>query len=273
MNNVNFSPQSKRLLEFIDLTGMTINEFGKQCDMPSPNTMGRIVKDGVSPSQKVLDKIIRRFPQLNHDWVVLGYGEMIVKGIQNQPASALSIAKSKTASFESISNSQINHDFQLNELTTRIDKALVLQAQSNQLMQNSMLQMSNQLNKKLDEWETKVNNGFSLLLKITETLPKETAKSLKKAGSNTDRILIKTLEVAQEELFKNLNIQVEHFHKVRTKEFNDARMEHIDFILKLDNQRTERINIDTNKVAEKIIVELEKNTTKAINELKANPKP
>ena len=53
-----------------------------------------------------------------------------------------------------------------------------------------------------------------------------------------------------------------------SKKFGDARMEHIDFILKLDIQRTERIAVDTNKVAVEIIDALNKNTQKAIDELK-----
>jgi len=161
MNNESFSPQSKRLLEFIELTGMTVNEFGKQCGMPSPNTMGRIVKDGKSPSQKVLDKVIARFPQLNYDWVVLGYGEMIVKGILNQPATASSISRSKFASFQSISDNQIDHDFQLNELTTRIDKALALMSQSTQLIQNQQTEMYKLLTSSVYEWEGKVNRNVN----------------------------------------------------------------------------------------------------------------
>jgi len=31
--------------------------------------MIQILKEGVSPSSKVLNKIVKRFPQLNHDWV------------------------------------------------------------------------------------------------------------------------------------------------------------------------------------------------------------
>jgi len=128
VKKIKLSPQSIRLSKFVDLTGYSINAFAKECDIPSTRTMTQILSEGVSPSGKVLDKIVKRFPQLNHDWVVLGYGEMIVKGIQNQPASAASIGKSKAASFEAINDNQVNHDFQLNELTNRIDKALVLQA-------------------------------------------------------------------------------------------------------------------------------------------------
>ena len=52
------------------------------------------------------------------------------------------------------------------------------------------------------------------------------------------------------------------------KKFDDARMEHIEYILKLDVERTERIAIDTNKVAVKIIDALNINTQKAIDQIK-----
>lgn len=119
------SPQSKRLQEFVDLTGYSVNEFAKQCLIPSTRTLTRILTDGGKPSPKILDKIIKRFPQLNHDWVVLGYGEMIVKGFENKPVSADSLQKSTQASFGTIQQSMSDHDFSLNELAKIVEKAIV----------------------------------------------------------------------------------------------------------------------------------------------------
>ena len=79
---VNFSPQSKRLAIFKELTGYSTLEFGKQCNIPSSATMQLIIRQGKVPSIKVLNKIIKRFPQLNSEWVMLGHGEMIVKGVK-----------------------------------------------------------------------------------------------------------------------------------------------------------------------------------------------
>ena len=268
MSKEKFSPQSKRLNEFIELTGMSINEFGKQCSLPSPNTIHRIAKDGFPPSFKVLDKIINRFPQLNHDWVVLGYGEMIVKGIQNQPASAASIGKSKAASFEAINDNQVNHDFQLNELTNRIDKALVLQAQSTQLIQNQIMQMANALDDKMKEWNKSVQRAINIVELMGNNLPVDIKASLKEAGDNTDRIIINTIEVTANEVWEEIKKIEVIKRKEWSKKFDDARAEHIDFILNLDVQRTERIAVDTNKVAVEIIDALNKNTQKAIDELK-----
>ena len=70
-----------------------------------------------------MDKIIRRFPQLNHDWVVLGYGEMIVKGLQTQETSINSLEKSSESSYQYIIQALRDHDFALNELSKTIAKA------------------------------------------------------------------------------------------------------------------------------------------------------
>jgi len=117
------SPQSKRLKEFVDLTGYSLNEFAKQCEIASVRTIAKIISEGATPTSKVLDKIIARFPQLNHDWVVLGYGEMIVKGLQTQETSVNSLEKSSESSYQYIIQALRDHDFALNELSKTIAKA------------------------------------------------------------------------------------------------------------------------------------------------------
>lgn len=120
-----FSPQSKRLKAFIDTTGMSLTEFGKQCKIPSTSSIHNVVSLGKTPSAKLLDKIITRFPQLNHDWVLLGYGEMIVQGMKRQPANANSVTKSRDASYENIQQFLENHDYSLNELANKVQKAML----------------------------------------------------------------------------------------------------------------------------------------------------
>jgi len=123
MTNKKKSPQSIRLDEFRKLTGYTITEFSKQCSIPSPSTLHKIISEGFTPSTKILEKIIARFPQLNHDWVVLGYGEMIVKGLQTQETSVNSLEKSSESSYQYIIQALRDHDFALNELSKTIAKA------------------------------------------------------------------------------------------------------------------------------------------------------
>ena len=54
----NSSAQSDRLKGFIEYTGMSVSQFGKQCDFASSSTLHNVISLGKTPSQKVLDKII-----------------------------------------------------------------------------------------------------------------------------------------------------------------------------------------------------------------------
>lgn len=136
------SPQSERLALFVQKTGYSVNEFGKQCGISSSSTMQGIIVQGKAPTSKVLDKIITRFPQLNHDWVILGYGEMIVPGMSKQVASGTSVLKSKGASFQQISDKQIETSFGINELARRVNEAMAISAQTNQMLTNKVEQLA-----------------------------------------------------------------------------------------------------------------------------------
>ena len=142
MSKKQMSQQSERLSLFVAKTGYSISEFSRQCNIASPRTMTKIVTDGIAPTSKVLDKIITRFPALNHDWVILGYGEMIVPGMRKQAASGSSILKSKGASFQQISDKQIETSFGINELARKVEQAMALNAQTTQLLTNKVEQMA-----------------------------------------------------------------------------------------------------------------------------------
>jgi transcriptional regulator with XRE-family HTH domain len=168
------SPQARRLQKFVDLTGYSVNEFAKQCKIPSTRTLTRILTDGGKPSSKILDKIINRFPQLNHDWVVLGYGEMIVKGFENKEVTADSLQKSTQASFGTIQQSMSDHDFSLNELAkavrdaiTRVDtmSAFVMEAAKNSLEKQELLEklFFEKVDNKIQEVDQHVAQLFHLL--------------------------------------------------------------------------------------------------------------
>lgn len=156
-----FSAQSKRLKQFYETTGFSVNGFAQECSIPSTRTMTQIFSDGRPPSRKVLDKIITRFPALNLDWVILGYGEMIIPGMTKQPASGTSVLKSSGASFQQISDKQIETSFGINELARKVEQAMALNAQTNQLLTNKVEQMSIVLEKTIKE-------GMDFLVKVRE---------------------------------------------------------------------------------------------------------
>ncbi len=78
MAKIEISPQSERLKKFVAKTGYSVTGFGKQCGISSPSTIHKIINEGKVPSSKVLDKIIKRFPMLNTDYIVLGVGNMML---------------------------------------------------------------------------------------------------------------------------------------------------------------------------------------------------
>ena len=142
MSKNQISQQSERLSLFVAKTGYSISEFSRQCNIASPRTMTKIVTDGIAPTSKVLDKIITRFPALNHDWVILGYGEMIIPGMTKQPASGAAVLKSKGASFQQIADKQIETSFGINELARKVEQAMALNAQTTQLLTNKVEQLA-----------------------------------------------------------------------------------------------------------------------------------
>ena len=194
---------AKRLKEFIDTTGMSYSEFARQCDINHAKNITHVVTDGKQPTAKLLNKIISRFPQLNHDWVLLGYGEMIVQGMQRQPANANSVRKSRDASYENIQEFLENHDYSLNELANKVQKAM-LQAQKtfqnvNDRLDNfedrlSMLEknqnnIANSVYTKLDQlWDKyviKINQDLTkfnhVILNLKKDLTNQSVANTKKA--------------------------------------------------------------------------------------------
>jgi len=209
MENKELSDQSKRLAIFVEQTGMSLLEFGKQCGIKSPRTMTQIIKDGSIPSTKVLDKIVNRFPGLNKDWVSLGYGKMIIEGYEKHP-SPDSTKASTNAGFNQIKNYLENHNYSLNELgkdyielkqlfkdqiiidsqrasatTNKIDK-IVLKAE--QYVEKHQKENERGMNAALDmitNFEQRSNIMMSKMEKMMDTI----VKSQKEADARSDESL------------------------------------------------------------------------------------
>ena len=118
------SKQGIRLKEFIDYLELSLDGFRKQCEIGSTNTIPDIINKGKSPTQKVLYKIISRYPQLNKDWMELGIGEMILPQFQNNQISNSAHSASQNSQYSKINTSLINHDFakKISESQKEIDK-------------------------------------------------------------------------------------------------------------------------------------------------------
>ena len=228
------SEQSKRLLEFVKKTGYNYSEFARQCNIASTRSITKILTDGNPPTSKMLDKIITRFPQLNHDWVVLGYGEMIVQGMQRQPANANSVTKSRDASYENIQDFLENHDYSLNELANKVQKAMFSAEKTYRIV-----------NDRLDNFEDR--------LSMLEKNQNNIANSV---YSRLDGLWDKYVIKINEDLIQ-FNEVIQDLKTALTKTSNENTKKAMDFV--------QSLKIDTDKeVTQKILGEFVKHS---------NPKP
>ena len=67
---------SQRLFELINSLSLNINSFSNECGYPSSATIWRIIEQKKKPSNPTINKICNRFPQVNREWLLTGYGEM-----------------------------------------------------------------------------------------------------------------------------------------------------------------------------------------------------
>lgn len=66
----------QRLQKFIDYKGLSINKFSVMVGA-SNSYFGKMFKNNGSIGSEMIEKILRIFPDLNSEWLLLGSGEMI----------------------------------------------------------------------------------------------------------------------------------------------------------------------------------------------------
>lgn len=72
---------NSRILEFVSAKGLSVAEFERLCGLS--NGYVRKVKDSLG--KRGLSDILRRFPDLNSDWLLTGKGEMFLANLTQQP--------------------------------------------------------------------------------------------------------------------------------------------------------------------------------------------
>lgn len=85
-----------RIQKIIDEQGISLNAFAQEIGV-NRSTISHILTGRNKPSVEVLQKILKRFPSLSSDWLILGYGGMHTK---NKSSETPYIAK-KTPKVES----------------------------------------------------------------------------------------------------------------------------------------------------------------------------
>ena len=73
------SRPSERIKNLINSLNLNVNSFSKECGYNTPSTIWAIIKRDQSPTNPTLDKICNRFPQVNREWLMTGYGSMFIE--------------------------------------------------------------------------------------------------------------------------------------------------------------------------------------------------
>lgn len=90
----NISEIKRRILQFIDYMCITREEFYKKVSLNGANFRGKSAKSELSGDK--IANILRCYPDLNPDWLLLGDGEILRKSSLNQatdPSLSLHIEK------------------------------------------------------------------------------------------------------------------------------------------------------------------------------------
>ena len=67
-----------RIQKIIDKQGISLNAFAQEIGV-NRSTVSHILTGRNKPSVEVLQKILKRFPELSSDWLLLGNGGMYAK--------------------------------------------------------------------------------------------------------------------------------------------------------------------------------------------------
>lgn len=73
------STPAQRIDLLINALNLNINSFSKECGYPTSATIWRLINEGAKPSNPTLNKICNRFPQVNREWLMTGFGTMFTK--------------------------------------------------------------------------------------------------------------------------------------------------------------------------------------------------
>jgi hypothetical protein len=160
------SKAADRLKQFIEHTNLSMNAFTKECNIKSSRTISKIVTEGASPSSKVLEKIVTRFPQLNYDWVLMGYGEMLIQGFEKQTSSLHSQTKSTQASFKQIKQGNVDLSYQVDSITKDVSDLIKTVSLSTTNLQTQILDLKNHVVQEFNKAENEAENFLKEITRL-----------------------------------------------------------------------------------------------------------
>jgi len=99
------STPAQRIDLLINALNLNINSFSKECGYPTSATIWRLINEGAKPSNPTLNKICNRFPQVNREWLMTGYGSMFtIQENDDLTVTAKQVIDKLQANTESLKN-------------------------------------------------------------------------------------------------------------------------------------------------------------------------
>ena len=115
-----------RIMEFISAKGLSVAEFERLCGLS--NGYVRKVKDSLG--KRGLSDILRKFPDLNSDWLLTGNGDMFIPSVvqnnqngDNINGNSVNVTKNESEKFLEIIRMQSE---QISKGQEQIDRLLTL---------------------------------------------------------------------------------------------------------------------------------------------------
>ena len=90
-----------RIQKIIDEKGISLNAFAQEIGV-NRSTISHILTGRNKPSVEVLQKILKRFPSLSPDWLLLGNGGMHAKKESSTPSFHKNNPKLESKSVEKV---------------------------------------------------------------------------------------------------------------------------------------------------------------------------
>ena len=109
------SPASSRLRQFLEFKNVSLSEFERRCGF----SHGYVSNMRRAPSASACSQIVRRFPELNTDWLISGKGEMLTS-----EASPLPVPDSERTRYQEMISSRNVRIMELEELIIELQRKL-----------------------------------------------------------------------------------------------------------------------------------------------------